>query len=343
MVAASFTIEKTLTTVGQTSGAFPPTGVNPLTLNTPFSGDAAFSLSPTTRLGHVHLTVASLDRQIAFYTQVLGFTVHWREGSEAALGTADEVLLRLTEVPTARRAQRVAGMYHFAILYPSRKELARAVARLFAMRYPNSPTDHGVSKTTYLDDLEGNTIELYMRSLDDARYELVNGQMVVRYADGRIGTGRDPLDLEALFRELDDEDRLDLPLPEGSQLGHIHLYASTLEGSMRFYAGILGFQEGMIIPGFHMGDVGLDDEQNHVVAFNTWQGTGIPPAPPNSLGMRYFTIVLSSAGELQRLVERVQAAGLPTEETPQGTLVRDPSQLNIILTDRMLSTTAPTL
>ena len=109
------------------------------------------------------------------------------------------MLLRLSEDGTARRVDRGAGMYHFAILYPSRTELARAVARLFALRYPNAPTDHGVSKTSYLEDPEGNTIELYVRSLEDATMELVDGQLVVRYADGRIGTGRDPLDVDALF------------------------------------------------------------------------------------------------------------------------------------------------
>src|SRR4029450_2675313 len=94
---------------------------------------ATSTIPPTTRLGHVHLTVLSLDRQIAFYTQVLGFKLHWREGSEAALGTEAEVLLRLPETATARRVQHTSGMYHFAILYPSRKELARAMARLFAL------------------------------------------------------------------------------------------------------------------------------------------------------------------------------------------------------------------
>ena len=285
---------------------------------------AQFHIPTTTRIGHVHLTVASLDRQIGFYTQVLGFTLHWREGSEAALGTAAEVLL-----------QRATGMYHFAILYPSRKELARAIARLFALRYPNSPTDHGVSKTTYLDDLEGNTIELYVRSLDDAVFEVHNGQMRVHYADGRVGSGRDPLDVEALFRELDEGDALDLPLPEGTRIGHMHLYAAGLDSSMNFYAGVLGFEEGPMFSAFRMGEVGLDAQQPHVVAFNTWKGEGIPPAPADSLGMRYFTLVLPSADDIERLVERVQAAGIVAERTADGVVLRDPSQLMIILTDRM--------
>lgn len=292
--------------------------------------DTKAMLPPTTRLGHVHLTVNSLDRVLPFYTQVLGLHLHQRDGAEATLGTGTEVLLRLTEEATARRVNHAAGMYHFAILYPSRKELARAIARLFALRYPNAPTDHGVSKTTYLDDPEGNNIELYVRSLDEATFETVNGQMRVRYADGRIGSGRDPLDVEALFRELAEGDRLDLPLPAGSQIGHVHLYVADLEASMNFYARILGFQEGMMVNSFRMGDVGLDEKQNHVVAFNTWKGTGIPPAPENALGMRYFTIVLPDAGELERVMARVQATGLPIAQTPQGILVRDPSQVNIV-------------
>lgn len=304
--------------------------------STQSAGPKKALLDPTTRLGHVHLTVAGLDRQIPFYTQVLGFTLHQRQGSEAALGSPSEVLLRLTENPAARRIQRSTGLYHFAILYPSRKELARAIARLFALRYPNSPTDHGLSKTTYLDDLEGNNIELYVRSLDDARFELVNGQMLVHYADGRTGSGRDPLDLDALFAELSPDDRLDLPLPAGVRIGHVHLYAASLDRMTAFYRDVIGFMDGQVVESFRMGDVGLDKEQNHVIAYNTWKGPDLPPAPPDALGMRYFTIVLPNAGQLQRVVERVQSAGYPVEQTPEGYLVRDPSQINVLLTGRML-------
>src|SRR5437762_10269857 len=96
------------------------------------------SIPPATALGHVHLTVANLERQIGFYQTVLGFKLHWREGAHAGLGAGGDDLLRLTELPGARRVQGTTGMYHFAILYPSRRELARAIARLFAMRYPNA-------------------------------------------------------------------------------------------------------------------------------------------------------------------------------------------------------------
>ena len=299
--------------------------------------ETKFAIPTTTRLGHVRLTVKSLDRQISFYTQVLGFKLHRREGAEAALGTEAEILLRLTENSAGRRVDRTTGMYHFALIYPSRKELARAIARLFALRYPNAPTDHGVSKTTYLDDLEGNTIELYIRSLEDGQMVYENGQFFVRYPDGRIGSGRDPLDVEALFRELDEKDRLDLPLPEGTRIGHVHLYGSSLQPMLHFYRDVLGFQENTTWEQLRMWDVGLDEQQPHVVAFNTWKGTRLPAAPADALGMRYFTIVLPNASELQRIIERVRAAGIATEETSEGILVRDPSQIGLILTDHMLA------
>jgi catechol 2,3-dioxygenase len=295
----------------------------------------SFRIPPETRLGHVHLTVASLDRQTMFYTQVLGFTLHQRQGSEAILGSETEVLLRLTEDSAARRVQHSTGMYHFAILYPSRKELARAIARLFTLRYPNAPTDHGISKTTYLDDPEGNTIELYVRSLEDATYEFVGEQLIVRYADGHVGNGRDPLDLPALLGELNAGDPLDLPLPEGTRIGHVHLYASGLDSSLHFYSAVLGFEPGLVVRSFRMGDVGLDDQQPHVVAFNTWKGSDIPPAPAHALGMQYFTIVLPSAGDLQTVAARVREATFPAKKTTDGYLVRDPSQINVLLTDSM--------
>ena len=83
-----------------------------------------------------------------------------------------------------------------------------------------------------------------------------------------------------------------------------------------------------------MVDVGLDAQQNHVIAFNTWTGPGVPPAPPNALGMQYYTIVLPDALELQRAVDRVQATGLTAEQTEEGFVVHDPSHIKILLTDR---------
>src|SRR5688572_14414724 len=95
-----------------------------------------FSIHPNTLIGHVSLKVASLENQIAFYQQVLGFQLHWREEGRAGLGAGGPDLLRLTEEANGKKYQRVTGLYHFAVLFPNRRELARAMARLFALKYP---------------------------------------------------------------------------------------------------------------------------------------------------------------------------------------------------------------
>jgi len=130
-----------------------------------------FSIHPDTKIGHVSLTVADLDNQIAFYQQALGFQLHWREGNQASLGTGERELLRLVEQPGYKRYQRVTGLYHFAVLFPDQRELARVMARLFALKYRNYPTDHIMTKTTYLDDPEGNGIELYTESPEDGQWQ----------------------------------------------------------------------------------------------------------------------------------------------------------------------------
>ena len=88
-----------------------------------------FLIHPDTQLGLVHHSVANLERQIAFYTQILGMQVHWQEGASVALGAGKADLLKLTEVEGAQRYPRSTGMYHFALLYPNRRELARLIAR----------------------------------------------------------------------------------------------------------------------------------------------------------------------------------------------------------------------
>ena len=125
--------------------------------NTPALTD--FSIDAATRIGLVSLTVANLENQFLFYQQALGFKLHWREGNKAGLGAVDADLLRLTEEPNLKKYRGVTGLYHFAILYPIRGEMARAVTRVTAIKYLNHPTDHSLTKTTYLDDPEDNGTE----------------------------------------------------------------------------------------------------------------------------------------------------------------------------------------
>jgi catechol 2,3-dioxygenase len=291
------------------------------------------AIHPATRIGTVHLTVADLERQLEFYQAVLGLRLHWREGIAAGLGVGDGDLLRLTALPGARRVRGTTGLYHFAVLLPNRRELARAIGRLYALRYRNYPTDHLMTKTTYLDDPEGQNIELYADTPEDGTFEVVDGMAIARHADGTPSDGREPLDVAALLSELSPDDRLDEPLPPGTTIGHIHLYVANLQEARHFYHDILGFDDMGLAGDIGMGMVSAGGYHHHI-GFNTWLGEGAPPPPPEALGLRYFTVVFPHTAELSSVLQRVQQAGLSATQNKGGILVRDPSQNGVLLTAR---------
>jgi catechol 2,3-dioxygenase len=292
-----------------------------------------FSIHPATLIGHVSLTVANLENQIAFYQQVLGFQLHWREENKAGLGAGGADLLRLTEEPNVRKYQRVTGLYHFAVLFPNRRELARAIARLFALKYPNYPTDHIMTKSTYLDDAEGNGIELYTESPEDGTWRMTNGTFEARWADGTLSNGREPLDIDALFSHLKEDDRLDVPIPPETRMGHVHLHVRNVDEAVDFYHGLIGFDVMGLAKTFGMAFVSAGGYHHHV-GLNTWQGEGAPPPPSDAVGLRDFTVELPNQPALNEVIARIDKAGIPSNRTDDGLLVHDPSQNGVILTLR---------
>jgi catechol 2,3-dioxygenase len=156
------------------------------------------TIDPQTRIGHVHLTVSDLDRALAFYRDALGFDVTSRYGRDAVFLSAGGYHHHIGLNTWAGRgapqpAQGSTGLYHFAILYPSRSSLARAVRRVLDHGVQlEGAADHGVSEAIYLRDPDGNGIELY-RDRPEAEW--------LRGPDGSISMHTRPLDLEALLSE----------------------------------------------------------------------------------------------------------------------------------------------
>jgi catechol 2,3-dioxygenase len=289
-----------------------------------------FSIHPATKIGFVSLKVANLDNQILFYQQALGFKLHWREGNKAGLGGGNADLLRLTEESNLKRYRNATGLYHFAIVFPNRRELARAVARLFALQYRNHPTDHIMTKTTYLDDPEGNGIELYCESPEDGKFTIENDDFVTRRTDGTLSDGREPLDVEALLSHLKEGDHLDEPLPPETRVGHVHLYTRNVPEAVDFYHGVIGFDVMGISSTFKAAFVSAGGYHHHL-GLNAWKGEGAPPPPADAVGLRYFTVDLPSQSALDEVIARIDAAGIPSNQIEEGLLVYDPSQNGVVL------------
>jgi catechol 2,3-dioxygenase len=269
------------------------------------------TLPDSLRLGPVQLTVTDLDRSIPFYESAIGLQLARREGSEAALGAGGEDLLVLTEEPSARRAGRHAGLYHYALLHPSRLELARAAQRLIATETPVSgASDHKVSEAIYLPDPDGNGIEL---AADRSRERW--GDL----GDPTALGGPEPLDMTSLMALVGDSDAP----PHASadlRMGHVHLHIGDVEEALGFWRDLIGFE---VMTRFPSAAFVAAGGYHHHLGLNTWRGEGVPPMAPGTVGLRHWTLVLDSPAEVAVVRERVAAGGAPVEELPDGFLTRD--------------------
>jgi catechol 2,3-dioxygenase len=302
--------------------------MNGITLPQPVA-IAPHRIHSQTRPGYVHLKVANLENQLVFYQQALGLRLHWQEGNSAGLGAGAEDIVRLTQISDGKRYRGVTGIYHFAILFPDRRQLARAISRLFALRWPNYPTDHIMTKSDYLDDPEGNNIELYCESPEDGIFEVRNGEIYARHADGRLSDGREPLDLQELFSHLSEGEHLDEPVTSEVRMGHFHLYVADLKETRRFYHELLGFDDMGTARGFRMGMVSAGGYHHHV-GFNTWQGQGAPPPPPDALGLKTISFVLPDRVGWDQLLARIEEIELPYNQKEEGILVTDPAGIDVL-------------
>ena len=274
-------------------------------------------LPATLRLGAVHLTVSDLDRSVAFYEEAIGLRVHRREGSVAAMGVGEDDLLVLYGEPGARRAGRHAGLYHYALLFESREELARASLRLAATRTRvQGASDHGTHEAIYLPDLDGNGIEL---AADRSREQWPRP---LEYSGGPH-----PLDLDGLLSAIGDEEPRGEAGP-GLVVGHVHLHVGDLDRGLGFYRDVLGFELMTFMPGA-AAFVSAGGYHHHL-GFNVWRGVGVPPAPEDRVGLRHWTVVLEEDEQVAAVGERARAAGLDAEELEGGLLVRDPWRIAVL-------------
>ena len=289
-------------------------------------------LSPTLTLGPLRLTVAGLDGVASFYERAIGLR---------ALGDAEDGVVRLgADEAGARplvelvgdagappRARRSCGLFHLALLVPDRRALARALLRVVAGGGAlTGASDHLVSEALYLNDPEGNGIELYR---DRPRAEWRHD------ADGQVAMATLPLDLDDLLAELPAAERepaaaAGSAMPPGTTLGHVHLQVSDLAAAEAFYAGTLGFD--VTVRGYPGALFVSAGGYHHHLGLNTWASAGGPPADPAARGLRDFAIRFADAAERDRVTNRVAEAGHTLREERDAAVAIDPFGIAVRLT-----------
>ncbi len=272
-------------------------------------------IDPATRVGAVHLRVADLDRAVSFYGGPLGLDVNRRTGAEARLGAGGEDLLVLREDPTAVPAPGRTGLFHTAFLVPSRLELGRSLERLAGARVPLTGfSDHLVSEAIYLDDPEGNGIEIYR---DRPRPEWPLHQ-------GHIRMTTDPMDVEGVLSGAVSGRPTPARVDAGTTIGHVHLRVADAGAAEAFYRDVVGLDAMARYPGASFVSAG---GYHHHLGLNHWGSGGAPPPPAGASGLDHFELVV---GDLEAVERRADAAGHGRRQDG-GLDLTDPSGNRVLL------------
>jgi catechol 2,3-dioxygenase len=280
-------------------------------------------LSPATRLGPVHLSVAALQRSLDYYAHAVGLELLERSDGSASLGVGERELLVLVEEPGATSSYGYTGLYHFALVVPERRDLARWLARAARERIPLvGLSDHFVSEAIYLADPDGHGIEIYC----DRPREVWEGQVGARMTTLQ-------LDVDSLLGELPDPSAEAFrALPAGTVMGHVHLKVAAISDTVRFYRDALGFAL-MAQLGAQAAFLSAGGYHHHV-GVNTWESAGAGAPPPGTAALRHATIVLADADEAERTRRRLEQHGhaVHADEAGAGVTVRDPAGNALLLT-----------
>jgi catechol 2,3-dioxygenase len=277
------------------------------------AAEGVSTLPATLRLGPLALTVTDVDRSAAWYQRALGLKVHRQDVGLAVLGDGTTDVLHLQEDAQAVAPGRHAGLYHYALLFPSREELARAAVRLGVTRTPiQGASDHGTHEAIYLPDPDGNGIEL---AADRPREQWPTPEQEFS------GGGPRPLDFDALLATVAGQEPAAQAGP-GLRMGHVHLHVSDIAQGLAFYRDVIGFDVWALMPSAAFVAAG---GYHHHLGFNTWRGEGVGPWPgAGVVGLRHWTVVLDTVDEVAAVRERVRGAGLAAEDVTGGFAVTDP-------------------
>ena len=283
-------------------------------------------LPESTELGAVHLDVTDGENSKRFWTSYIGLSEIAESEAGIELGVDGKTMVVLHPGASSPVVPRRNGLYHVAIHVPTQKELARIVARLFSLKWQNSPTDHAETMATYCSDPDGNGIEITFETPE--RGSLARGETsyAAVMADGTVQGGTEALDVEMLLSALDENDDLMAPMTSGTRIGHVHVHVNDIEAARDFYINQLGLGDMRWFQSFRMSDFSLTTSYvPHAIAINTWNGTSAGPRPEGTAGLREFQFIVDDMATIGELSERLSAAGSVHQIEESDLLVNDPA------------------
>lgn len=276
-----------------------------------------FHEQPNTYVTNIEVKVSDLQRSLTYYQDIIGFKVLQQDVNRATL-TADgkTALLTIVQLETIeQKTSSTSGLYHFALLLPTRRDLANIITHFRQSGVYFGASDHDVSEALYLRDPDENGIEIYVdRPESDWTWRSDQVHMVT-----------EPLNIPSILVEADGQWH---GLPANTVMGHIHLSVSSLVAAETFYTKGLGFD---IVTRY--GEQALfisTGRYHHHIGLNTWYSEGAPKLGENQIGLKSFTLRLDNEEQANTLKANLRQLGAPVTDIEGGFQTEDPAG-NVIL------------
>ena len=273
----------------------------------------------TLHVKQVYLLVKDLDRAIYFYRDILGFKITTKEEHSCWFGTDKQALIHVEEDHHADTSLITLGLYHFALLLPNRSDLARMILRLKEMRYPVSgASDHGVSEAIYLDDPDGNGIEIYVDK----------DSLLWPKKDGEINMYTHPLNIENVLSSMDTY--VFNGIHPDTIIGHIHFYVDSIKEVEIFYTNVLGFKKVFL---YKNSALFISDRlYHHHIGLNTWQ-KGAPLRGHRHVGLKAYTLYIPKQYYLS-FIHRLSDHRIPLLTESGQSYILDPLNQKIYISTK---------
>ncbi|MCD5323306.1 VOC family protein [Pontibacillus chungwhensis] len=280
--------------------------------------ERTFFQDPAIRVGEVALKVQDLEKSKTFYTSILGLKVIEEDKTRVVLSSDGITPLVRIEQPELiePKDRREAGLYHFAILLPNRKDLATFIYHLSENGIRLGAADHLVSEALYFDDPDGNGIEVY-HDRPTHQWKREDQQIVMTV---------EPLDGDSILSELNGEKWKGMP--EETVIGHIHLHVRDLQAAKDFYCKGLGFQTtfDQLDKALFISTAGY----HHHIGLNTWKGEKAESPSTNRVGLQHYSLIFPGLEARQEAIYRLESLGYRVNEDRM--LIHDPTG-NVIKLD----------